>query len=215
MGRNIEEIWDGRFYDSSDLVRADCGGCHGCSECCHGMGDTVVTDPYDLHRLAAGLNLSPADLLAQGKIALHVTQGAILPHLAMSGEKEACVFLDSDGRCSVHAFRPGFCRLFPLGRYYEENGFRYFLQKDECPKKNRTKVRVSKWLDIPDLPRYENWINAWHQFLLAKQVELSSCGDEQVMKAKNLQMLQVMFLTPIPADKDILTELAERMDALR
>ena len=27
-------------------------------------------------------------------------------------------FLDENGRCSIYAFRPGFCRLFPLGRYY-------------------------------------------------------------------------------------------------
>lgn len=213
MGRNIEDIWDGRFYDRDDLVRADCGGCRGCSECCRGMGDTVVLDPFDLHQLAAGLLVAPAELLAQGKIALHVSQGVILPHLSMNGPKESCVFLNGEGRCSVHAFRPGFCRLFPLGRYYEENGFRYFLQKDECPKKNRTKVRVGKWLGIADLPRYEDWVNRWHRFLLEKQVELSSCGDEALMKQKNLRILKTMYLTPVAEGADLLCELTERIGA--
>ena len=46
----------------------------------------------------------------------------------MNNEKEACYFLNEEGRCSIHSFRPGICRLFPLGRFYEEEGFRYFLQ---------------------------------------------------------------------------------------
>ncbi len=211
MARKLEDIWDGRFYDREDMVRADCGGCAGCSSCCHGMGDTVVLDPYDCHQLVAGLSLAPAELLAQGKLALHVSQGVILPHLPMSGQEEACVFLDGSGRCTVHAFRPGFCRLFPLGRYYEDGGFRYFLQKDECVKKNRSKIRVSKWLGIPNLPRYEAWVSRWHQFLLSRQVELSACADEQKLRQKNLELLQTMYLTPLTPGRDALDELEERM----
>ena len=33
-------------------------------------------------------------------------------------------FLNEQGRCSIHDSRPGFCRLFPLGRFYENGGFR-------------------------------------------------------------------------------------------
>lgn len=56
----------------------------------------------------------------------------------------------------------GICRLFPLGRYYEEKGFRYFLQVHECQKENRAKVKVKKWLDTPDLKKYETYIARWH-----------------------------------------------------
>ena len=33
MERNIDmkEVSDGRLYTSNDLVKADCGGCEGCS----------------------------------------------------------------------------------------------------------------------------------------------------------------------------------------
>ena len=47
--------------------------------------------------------------------------------------------------------RPGFCRLFPLGRYYTEDGFKYIIQIHECAKKNRSKIKVKKWIDTPDL----------------------------------------------------------------
>ena len=36
MERNIDmkEVSDGKLYTSNDMVKADCGGCEGCSACC-------------------------------------------------------------------------------------------------------------------------------------------------------------------------------------
>lgn len=57
MKRNVilEEISDGNLYEANDMVKADCQDCKGCSDCCQGMGDTVILDPLDVHRLCAGL----------------------------------------------------------------------------------------------------------------------------------------------------------------
>ncbi len=213
MARKLEDIWDGRFYDGDDMVRADCGGCKGCSSCCHGMGESVELDPYDYHQLAQGLGVAPEALL-EGICALHMKEGVLLPHLAMSGKDEACVLLDEQGRCKVHAFRPGFCRLFPLGRYYEDGGFRYFLQKDECAKKNRTKIKVSRWLGIPNLAAYEEWIRRWHYKLLELQLRLRERGDEAMLRAENLRLLRTMYLTPVREGQDVLEELMERLEQL-
>ena len=84
-----------------------------------------------------------------GKIELNVVDGIILPNLKMAGAEDGCGFLTEEGRCGIHPFRPGICRLFPLGRYYEENGFRYFLQVHECQKENREmciRDRCISWL---------------------------------------------------------------------
>ena len=125
MKRNVtlEEISDGNLYEANDMVKADCQDCKGCSDCCQGMGDTVILDPLDVHRLCAGLKKLPEELLGS-VLELGVTDGNILPHLAMKGTEERCVFLNTEGRCSIHDIRPGFCRLFPLGRYYTEDGFK-------------------------------------------------------------------------------------------
>ena len=40
--------------------------------------------------------------------------------------------------------------------YYEAGDFSYFLQVHECSMKNRTKVKVSKWLDTPEISKYED-----------------------------------------------------------
>ena len=79
----------------------------------------------------------------------------ILPNLKMVGEDEHCIFLNQEGRCGIHKIRPGFCRLFPLGRLYEDRSFKYILQTKECVKTDRQKIKVRKWLDIPELDQYE------------------------------------------------------------
>ena len=160
---SLEEISDGRLYTAKDMVRADCHGCEGCSACCHGMGESIILDPYDVYRLEKMEGFSFAESIGR-TIELNVVDGVILPNLMMSGEKESCGFLDQEGRCSIHPYRPGICRLFPLGRFYEEGSFRYFLQKDECHKA-RTKIKLSKWLDTPELSRYEEVVLQWHDLV--------------------------------------------------
>ena len=159
--QTLEEISDGKLYDSNDMVKADCHDCEGCCDCCQGMGDSVLLDPYDVYRLSAGLQKS-AEQLLQEYLELGVTDGNILPHLRMTGVKEQCIFLNSEGRCHIHSIRPGFCRLFPLGRFYENGSFKYILQIHECPKTNRSKIKVKKWVDTPDLKKYEKFVNDWH-----------------------------------------------------
>ena len=113
---SLEEISDGRLYELNDMVKADCQDCAGCHDCCEGMGDSVVLDPMDVYRLCTNLGKTPQELVSAGLIQFDAMDGNILPHLCMSGKKQCCVFLNEQGRCSIHDFRPGFCRLFPLGR---------------------------------------------------------------------------------------------------
>ena len=100
----------------------------------------MILDPLDVHRLCAGLKKSPEELLGS-VLELGITDGNILPHLAMRGEQECCVFLNTEGRCSIHDIRPGFCRLFPLGRYYTEDGFKYILQIHEMCIRDSTRAQ--------------------------------------------------------------------------
>ena len=83
---DLKEISDGRLYSSSDMVKADCGDCKGCSACCQGMGSSILLDPYDIYRLSTGTGLTFEDLL-KGRIELNMSDGLILPNLKMAGEK--------------------------------------------------------------------------------------------------------------------------------
>ena len=149
MKRNIDlnEISDGRLYSSGDMVKADCHDCAGCSACCRGMGDSIKLDPMDIWRLKKGGGKEFTALMEQ-EIELGIVDGMILPNVRMTPEGDVCPFLDVYGRCSIHAYRPGICRLFPLGRYYEENGIKYFIQIHECARKERGKIKIKNGSEL-------------------------------------------------------------------
>ena len=90
---SMEEISDGKLYGPGDMVRADCGGCEGCSACCKGMGQSVVLDPLDFHRLCLGLKAEPKQVMAAA-VDLHVEKGIICLSLKMSGPEESCLLLN-------------------------------------------------------------------------------------------------------------------------
>lgn len=211
---SLEEISDGRLYRSNDMVKADSGDCRGCSACCCGMGESIVLDPLDIHRMSQGLGQSLEQLLEKG-VALHVEDGLILPHLKMCGGDERCFYLNEEGRCSIHSFRPGICRLFPLGRYYEDQDFCYFLQVHECRNQNRTKVKVRKWIDTPELARYEQYVRDWHYFLKDLQEQLMTQTDgfsEEKARKLSMYVLKQFFMIPFDAEQDFYVQFADRLE---
>lgn len=215
MKRNVkmEEISDGKLYTANDLVKADCGDCEGCSACCRGMGSSIVLDPFDVYRLTEGLGVRFEQLLVE-KIELNVVDGIILPNLKMGGAKECCAFLNEEGRCSIHGIRPGICRLFPLGRFYENGSFQYFLQIHECKKENRTKVKVKKWIDTPDLKSYEAFVSQWHYFLLDIQEKFLKIEEEKI-KSVNMFLIQSFYLEPYNKEEDFYSQFTKRLEKVK
>ena len=150
MIREIDEtlITRDKLLSSSDLARLGCGNCQGCSDCCRDRASSIILDAWDIRLLKEGLNYSFEGLIDRGLIVLGISDGVVLPSLAVKPEADECVFLDAQGRCSIHPFRPGICRMFPLARLWHEDGsFSYFLQQGECSHAGRVKIRISKWLE--------------------------------------------------------------------
>lgn len=212
MLQELNEISDGKIYNVNDMVRAACNDCAGCHACCEGMGDSIVLDPLDVWQLCRATGKSAQQLL-DDTIELGVVDGVILPHLRMEGQEERCPFLNQEGRCSIHPFRPGLCRVFPLGRIYEEKGIRYFLQREACQSPNRTKVKVGKWLDVPQQKKNEHFLLSWHAFRKAVEEKLSGMKDENAKKNLNLFILQQFYLTPYE-DEDFYGQFDARMQQI-
>lgn len=206
---SLYDISDGRLYMANDMVKADCKGCSGCFACCSGMGSSIVLDPMDIYQLTLGLSLCFEELLKES-VELQVVDGLILPNLKMMGDKERCSFLNDEGRCSIHPYRPGICRLFPLGRYYDDNEFKYFLQTKECKNQNRTKIKVKKWIDVPEIKRYEAFILDWHFILKSLRVKLDENGDMQLRKNVGMALVQVFYVNPYDIEQDFYTQFEER-----
>ena len=212
MIKNLDEISDGKRYGLNDMVRAACNDCAGCSSCCEDMGDSIILDPLDIYELTSNLGCSFEDLLKK-EIGLTVADGMILPNLKMT-EENVCPFLNQEKRCSIHGFRPGICRVFPLGRIYEDDHLDYFLQLDGCVKENRSKVKVCKWLDTPELKRNQKYLIDWHAFRKKIEGILLEMEDENQKKTISMFLLNTFFVNPYDGKMDFYEQFYERMDRI-
>lgn len=191
---DINEVSDGKKYHSSDMAKIGCNDCKGCSSCCEDMDGLITLDPYDIYRITKGLEGQSFDTLLNSKIELIVDAAVLVPALKMNDKTNKCFFLNDSGRCSIHSFRPGICRLYPLGRLYENNTFYYFLQKYECERENKTKVKIKKWLDTPELSKYEKYITDWHYFIKKIQEYFENSTPEEI-KQVNMMLLKIFYST--------------------
>ncbi len=205
---------DGRKYSLNDMVRTGCDGCRGCSACCQGMGSSIVLNPKDVYHLTGGLGMSFQELMTD-KIELQVADGIILPNLRMDGETERCVFLNAQGRCTIHDFRPDICRIFPLGRSYEEDKIYYIYLVNGCKKPGRTKVKVRKWIDVQDAEKDEEFLIKWHNFRkAARDAARKGAGVHDSLeqaKAVSMNVLKRFYLMPYDTDRDFYRQFDERL----
>lgn len=222
--KEIEEIYDGHFYSPEDMVPVGCSDCAGCSACCQNTGDSIILDPYDMYLLSRGTGKAFTDMIER-EIEIRLVDGLILPNLmqhhesasARQGkehEKDQCPFLSTAGRCSIHPYRPGMCRLYPMGRYYTDQGFTYILQREECTGREKTPVLLKDWLGYDDLPRFEAFIQDWHDF--KKQAEkaleyLTQKSRDSVAR----YILQLFYVHPYLTDRDFYAQYRARMEVCR
>ncbi len=218
---SLEEISDGKLYTPRDMVRADTGGCKGCSRCCEVMVDSIVLTPLDVHHLSEATGFTLTELIEARKLELTIRDGMLMPVLRGIPKKDVtgdplrnvcgeelrpCPFLNDAGQCSVYTKRPDLCRLFPLGRIYTEDGFSYFLQDGECDHP-RSKVKVKKWIADAaiDDERYAEFLLHWHEIAVAMR---GQTPNETVIRR-----VFSLFYAPYESG-DFYAEFAQRRDAL-
>ncbi len=177
---SLEEISDGKLYGPTDMVRADTCGCKGCARCCEVMVDTILLSPLDVANLCEAVGKSFPELVEEGALEVRIIDGLMLPVLkgrpktdeaghplrnAYGEELAPCPFLSEEKRCTVHAYRPDLCRLFPLGRFYPEDpaeAFSYFLQDQQCDHP-RVKTKIRKWIGPAAEEPYRKFLTDWHE----------------------------------------------------
>ena len=211
---NLEDISDGKQYALKDPVEVGCDGCQGEPDCCRGMGSSIVLDPYDIYRITTNMDVTFEQLLAH-LVELNVVDGIILPNLKMSGEKEACAFLNQEGRCSIHSYRPGICRIFPLGRYYEDHDFSYILQIKECRCQATAQIKVGKWIDTPNLAKNRLFLIDWHYFLNDVETLIKNTGDDNTVKGINIYLLNQFYGKKYEVETDFYQQFQDRIREAR
>ena len=193
MIRDIEisQIRPEKLMSSADMARLGCNDCAGCSECCRDRGTSIVLDAWDVAAMKDGMGLTFEELLDADYLDLELIDGVLLPVLGTKKKPDSgkevsmddggeCVFLGEDGRCQIHVFRPGICRLYPLARIYHEDGsFSYFLQEGECGHGTGTKIKIARWLGVGNIRKYEQAVRDYHDRLVSLRTACRMVSDRQ------------------------------------
>lgn len=97
--------------------------CNRCKKCCYHKG--IRLSPYEILRLARNLRLTTKEFISQ-----FTEEGGTI--LRFRSEDGGCSLLGEEG-CTVHADRPGVCRIYPLGGFFELEGQEKFALLDPHP----------------------------------------------------------------------------------
>ena len=207
---NLEEISDGNLYTKNDMVRIGCDSCGKDASCCRFAEDTITLDPYDIYQLhhATGLNFEA--LYSKQLIALSPVDGLLLPHLNFSKSSNSCPFLLENGRCSIHANRPGLCRLFPLARLIEADTVRYLIQIHECPCSVTPKTKIKNWLELPDIEHYEAYIIKWNKILATTRNRLAAASGQAELTIITTDFLRNYFFVPYDLSRSFYEQWEQR-----
>lgn len=212
---DLSSITDGKLYKSEDLVRISCNGCVGCHECCSTVADTILLDPLDIYNLSKALKKTFAEMMEK-EIEIRLIDNVVIPNILMQEGSNACGMLSKDGRCTIHPLRPGFCRLFPLGRLYNEEGdFNYIVQVNECTYPQKSDVKVCDWLGVKNLEKYEQFNKDWHRVVKNITDYLSECDNETVASKLSWLPVRLFFEPPYDTGKDFYEQFYERLEIMK
>lgn len=74
-----------------------------------------------------------------------------------------------------------------------------------------SKIKVKKWIDTPELRKYEKFVADWHYFLLDVQEVLYGAADAQLIKNLNLYVVNRFYLKPYEKNQDFYEQFEERL----
>ena len=128
----------------------------------------------------------------------------------MQDKNKKCSFLNEENRCTIHSKRPNICRLFPLGRVYQDDDFKYFLQVGNCPKEDLKDVKVEKWIGIENYNENKKFILEWYKFIKALTFRLKFVRDEQEIEKINKTLLDSCYRIKIKEDENFYIEFSKK-----
>ena len=151
---------DAAALEPSDPVQLSCGTA-GCSANCCTKGPHIILNPYEISLICGAAGMSYEDLLD-----LVETDRVNGFPLVMLPREPACPFWTDNG-CRIYESRPLACRLFPLGRVFENGESSFVLpDRNRCsgiePEPART---LADYLREQDTETHVRMADAWIEFV--------------------------------------------------
>ena len=164
---------DARKLSQTEPLQLSCGS-GGCSSNCCKSGAPIVLNPYEIALICRESGMTYEDLLD-----IVETDRVNGFPLVMLPRDPACHFWTATG-CRIYRARPLACRLFPLGRVFDNGRSHMVLpERNVCtglvPSPAKT---VSDYLRDQDTDVYISMADRWVEFV--NEVELQPLPDKPV-----------------------------------
>ncbi len=188
--------------------------CDGCGECCKNRDD-ILLNAYDIFRLSKGLNMSDSQII-QMYCEIYIGPTSNIPIVRVRFENGVCGFLKNN-RCTIHAFKPSVCKLYPLGRGMEgESGNVFYLNQDVSCGGKKIQL-VKEWVKGLDEEVFVTWStfifklmkDANYNFL----VEKFTSGDDKLYRVFFYTIFDILYLH-YDTSLDFLPQLNEHFEKL-
>lgn len=70
-----------------------------------------------------------------------------------------------------------------------------------------------KWIDTPDVKRYEKFVFDWHCFLKRLEKEMEERQDPAFSKEVSMDVLKLFYFTPYDGNQDFYDQFGKRLEA--
>jgi uncharacterized protein len=136
----------------------------GCKFCC--QENDIALYPFDVMEMCNHLNISSTDFHKKYTTFKFDNESNILRCYLIT--TPYCIFFDNKEACTIYDYRPIRCKLFPLARMFNEDGFiQYYLPRDKCIGfDSKQKHTIQSWLDNCGIKDYEKLIIDWNSFII-------------------------------------------------
>jgi Fe-S-cluster containining protein len=186
---------EARVLADSDLLQLTCGAA-GCSSTCCKATAPIVLNPYEIARICTATRMSYEDLLD----VLDTDRAKGFP-LVMLPRDPACHFWTATG-CRIYEARPLACRLFPLGRVFEDGRSHIVLPEvNRCsglvPAPSKT---VAVYLQEQDTALFIEMADRWIEF--ASDIERLPLQDTPVTSVAFHMLVYSPDTPPSPGQVD-------------
>ncbi len=72
---------------------------------------------------------------------------------------------------------------------------------------------MRKWIDTPDVKRYEKFVSDWHFFLKRLEREMEENEDQTLANKISMYVLKQFYLMPYEKDQDFYDQFGKRLEA--
>lgn len=131
--------------------------CKRCGFCCNHT--IIALYPFDIKNICDELNISTKEFQKYAVFKIDNVLRCLL------NNRPNCPFYEKG--CKIYSKRPIRCRLFPVGRIFENNEVLYILPEQRCIGFDTGKKQtVKEWLDKEDVKEYDDLTRRWNNFII-------------------------------------------------